>query len=108
MKKELTKTFAIISMAILALLLLAACGPGTPPEAETQPAQADDGSSEINNLLEESETAVDEQPSSQPDALPASVETDANGVPVGFTESGNPYRGSLDAPVVIEEFSDFQ
>lgn len=31
-----------------------------------------------------------------------------NGLPVGFTEDGNAYIGSLDAPVVIQEYSDFQ
>ncbi len=33
---------------------------------------------------------------------------DANGIEVGFTEDGRPYRGDPNAPVVIEEFSDFQ
>lgn len=35
-------------------------------------------------------------------------EFDANGIPVGFTEEGRPFRGDLDAPVVMETFSDFQ
>lgn len=35
-------------------------------------------------------------------------ETDAAGIPVGFTEAGAPYRGRPDAPVVMEAFSDFQ
>lgn len=35
-------------------------------------------------------------------------ETDYLGIPVGFTETGIPYRGSIDAPVILEEFSDFQ
>ena len=30
------------------------------------------------------------------------------GVPVGFTAEGRPYRGNLDAPILIEEFSDYQ
>lgn len=36
------------------------------------------------------------------------AEVDAAGIPVGFTEEGRPYRGRLDAPIVMEEFSDFQ
>ncbi|MEZ4516708.1 MAG: thioredoxin domain-containing protein [Chloroflexota bacterium] len=36
------------------------------------------------------------------------TEVDALGIEVGFTEDGQPYRGSLDAPVVMDEFSDFQ
>ncbi|MFK7802330.1 MAG: DsbA family protein [Anaerolineae bacterium] len=31
-----------------------------------------------------------------------------NNLPVGFTDSGHPYIGNLDAPVVIEEYSDYQ
>ncbi len=31
-----------------------------------------------------------------------------DGIPVGFTPEGRPYIGYLDAPVVIEEFSDYQ
>ena len=31
-----------------------------------------------------------------------------NGIPMGFTESGHAYIGNLSAPVVIEEFSDYQ
>jgi len=36
------------------------------------------------------------------------TETDKNGIPVGFTEDGRPYKGNLRASVVIEEFSDYQ
>ncbi|MCI0394088.1 MAG: DsbA family protein [Chloroflexi bacterium] len=36
------------------------------------------------------------------------TETDSKGVPVGFTTDGHAYRGNPDAPVVIEEYSDFQ
>ncbi len=39
---------------------------------------------------------------------PGGRETDPLGIPVGFTETGIPYRGSIDAPVILEEFSDFQ
>ncbi|MCP4423903.1 MAG: thioredoxin domain-containing protein, partial [Chloroflexi bacterium] len=35
-------------------------------------------------------------------------EYDASGVEVGFTEDGHPYRGNPDAPIVLEEFSDYQ
>lgn len=35
-------------------------------------------------------------------------EVDAKGLTVGFTADGRPYRGDINAPVVIEEFSDYQ
>jgi protein-disulfide isomerase len=31
-----------------------------------------------------------------------------NGLPVGFTEEGYPYRGNPDAPITVHEFSDYQ
>ena len=46
-------------------------------------------------------------PPTAPEAT-AATETDANGIPVGFTTEGRPYRGRLDAPVMMEAFSDFQ
>lgn len=36
------------------------------------------------------------------------TEFDANGIPVGFTEEGRPFRGDLNAPILMETFSDFQ
>ena len=36
------------------------------------------------------------------------VETDADGIEVGFTEDGRPYRGDPNAPVLMEEYSDYQ
>jgi protein-disulfide isomerase len=37
-----------------------------------------------------------------------SIDTDANGVTIGFTADGHPFRGDPDAPVLINEFSDYQ
>ena len=34
--------------------------------------------------------------------------TNAEGIEVGFTESGHPYIGNINAPIVIEEYSDYQ
>lgn len=47
----------------------------------------------------------------QPEASPtaeAAAGTTYEGVPVGFTAEGRPYRGRLDAPVTMEIFSDYQ
>lgn len=33
---------------------------------------------------------------------------DANGIEVGYTEEGRPYRGNPDASIIIHEYSDFQ
>ncbi|NHZ72685.1 MAG: hypothetical protein GWP17_06350 [Aquificales bacterium] len=107
---------------ILAALLLAACSANIPAEtAPTEPANADGIVEETNTVSDISEifgeTAVSSDNSAasdtssasgNTDAIPADGEVDASGVPIGFTENGNPYRGNPNAPVVIEEFSDFQ
>lgn len=41
-------------------------------------------------------------------ALPPSTAVDSQPIPMGFTPEGRPYKGNLDAAVVIEEFSDYQ
>ncbi|MGB3713806.1 MAG: thioredoxin domain-containing protein [Candidatus Promineifilaceae bacterium] len=38
----------------------------------------------------------------------SSVETDISGLTVGFTTDGHPFRGDPAAPVLMQEFSDFQ
>ncbi|HUM70714.1 MAG TPA: thioredoxin domain-containing protein, partial [Chloroflexota bacterium] len=38
----------------------------------------------------------------------ASQTTDANGITIGFTADGRPFKGNPDAPILIEEFSDYQ
>jgi len=43
-----------------------------------------------------------------PTATGGPAEFDANGIPVGFTEEGRPFRGDLNAPILMETFSDFQ
>lgn len=95
------------------LALLAACQPADPPvpigeQAEASvtgratpepgnPAKEQVDSAEVNAELT---TVLDVQP----DTL---AETE-NGIPVGFTTSGNPFKGNPDAPVLIQEFSDYQ
>ncbi len=45
-------------------------------------------------------------PSADPST--ATVTDEYNGIPVGFTSEGYPFRGSPDAPVTMYEYSDFQ
>ncbi len=90
-------------LALIALLLaLAACAPGGEDESTsaipfmglTPPATGPAGSTAVVPVATET--------------LAEATETDANGLPVGFTPEGQPYRGRLDAPVKMEVFSDFQ
>lgn len=119
----------LITLLFSAVLLSAACGPSQQPAGAEQPAQfkasaapaAEEdaatsgaaslllGSPTLSELAPTSEepAAADEAKAAEPERG-AEREFDANGVEVGFTSEGRPYRGSLDAPVVMQEFSDYQ
>lgn len=114
---------SILIGLLLAAFLLAACGANIPADTESTDAESTDSVSQDEAIAEADtesnisdvfgETAVSANNSSSSannnsDALPADTEIDVNGVPIGFTENGNPYRGNPNAPVVMEEFSDFQ
>lgn len=93
----------ISSVGVMALIFTA-CSANIPNNtAATPPAsaasQTSQGAPVINDINDIFGSA---------DASLTDEETSANGVTLGFTENGNPYRGSLDAPIVLEEFSDFQ
>ncbi len=64
-----------------------------PPAEESQQVAVSDKADQGNSLIE-----ID----------PDSIDVDINGVTVGFTSDGHPFRGDPLAPVVIEEYSDFQ
>ncbi|MCB9008918.1 MAG: thioredoxin domain-containing protein [Ardenticatenaceae bacterium] len=106
--------------ATLVLLIAAGCGAAA-PTADTDTVSDDNANDSLlpsdgGFLLqqdagedEESDTAV--TTSNNPPAVSVSnefAEYDADGIEVGFTDDGRPYRGDPNAPVVIEEFSDFQ
>lgn len=109
------KSILTLPLILLAALLFAACGPADP-----QPAQEDtvESESETTTAVTGSDDQEQEETNSETAAPAAtkppvtvetdSTETDATGIEVGFTKEGRPYRGDPDAPVVIEEFSDYQ
>ncbi len=95
-------------IAVFAIILAACSGMLTP----AAPA-ADAGSDQVESTVETAadETAADETATEAGanDSLVLSGDEESyNGIPVGFTEEGYPYRGSLDAPVTIYEYSDYE
>ncbi|MBK8901494.1 MAG: thioredoxin domain-containing protein [Anaerolineaceae bacterium] len=98
-------------LATILILLSAACGAATPRTDAEQPETSQllsprDGA---NLLPGEADTAVSNSVTAPEVTVAAdSAEVDADGIEVGFTEEGRPYRGNPDAPVLIEEFSDYQ
>lgn len=90
-------------------VILAACGPaaGSPALSES----VDQGSTDsavpyIGDSLPAIATAESLVPA--PESTTRLTDFDADGIPVGYTEDGRPYRGNLDAPIKMETFSDFQ
>lgn len=93
----------ILMSAVVILLMLGACSPISPdPEqaATTEPAPEE--------TVDETVDETDAAPSAL-SALPGTATDETyRGLPVGFTEDGRLFRGDLDAPLVMIEFSDFQ
>jgi len=98
-------------ISTLILLFTIGCGAATPPADEGDVSDRDtllppnDGSL-IAQV--EGETAANNTSTPIVTVVAETVEYDADGIEVGFTEAGRPYRGDPDAPVVMEEFSDYQ
>ena len=101
-------------LLVAVLLLTVACGAASPEEesdaADNFPLLTPrEGTSLLNpDLSIETETAVVEITPPVVNLTDEATIVDADGIEVGFTAEGRPYRGNPDAPVVIEEFSDFQ
>jgi hypothetical protein len=70
---------------LIAVLIVAACGPTATPEPTATPTPL--------------------PPTDTPEPTATSEEGE---VPMGFTEEGAPYRGNPDAPVTLVEHSEFQ
>ena len=102
-KSSAMRTFVVTLLGLSALLM--ACGPSA-NSAEVPPQDP----AAIPFVGEPVVTgSTDERPTTAVDMAGESAATvDERGIPVGFTDEGRPYRGHLDAPVLMEEFSDFQ
>jgi protein-disulfide isomerase len=98
-------------------------GDGLPAESSGDEVRDDSGNSEFSpadvvptynddSQVEESQQVSVSDESDQGNSLieidPDTIEVDINGVTVGFTTDGHPFRGDPLAPVLIEEYSDFQ
>lgn len=85
----------------------------TPIEIEPKAVEAADSVSitDSGNVIKEiiPDTSTEPEPMVEVSQDLSSSDSDTyNGIPVGFTDTGHAYMGNLDAPVVIEEYSDYQ
>ena len=94
----------IVIFSLLVLLLIAACSGTQAPEETTSATPGVVNQSEEVLVADEPDEA---QPTAQEAASPGQAQGDYADLPVGFTEEGFPYRGDPEAPVVLEEFSDY-
>ena len=95
----------IVLFGLLVVLVLAACGSSTTTEEAEEPTPG------VVNQQEEvltSDEEEDESPAAEPAVVSGQGEQGAyEDLPAGFTDEGFPYRGETDAPVVLEEFSNY-
>jgi protein-disulfide isomerase len=92
--RSLIVTLAQLFVLVLVLLSVAGCVPVGTDAA--QPADAE---------AQATTEAVTEAPSAELVAVPTETH---NGIPVGFTSEGLPFRGDPNAPVTIFEYSDYE
>lgn len=95
MNKHTIRLIALLLMLLTALLVACNAPAGSPSAGQA-----------INRLATPDAVQSPASGGSETNSAPADVA--AAGIPVGFTEEGRPYRGNTDAPIVMEEFSDFQ
>ena len=106
-------------LIIFFIIFLIACGPaetGVVPElsgnmaanaAQEEEDQDNNTSGDVSAGSEQGVMADDAGPA-QFTVDPTTVMLDKNGIEVGFTSTGQAYKGNPRAPVLMEEFSDFQ
>lgn len=95
-----------IALASLAALFLAGCQPSVEIPKPAEIAALPGNGPGVD--LPETPNATANLPSSLIQVAAGTSAYDENGVEVGFTVEGRPYRGNPNAPVLMEEFSDYQ
>jgi protein-disulfide isomerase len=118
--KRFTSLYLQVIGTLFIVVLLGACTlPITPPTASTEN-NSEQSSTPTKVPNEEAATtapsASEAISPTQDTATTAAGAASANngatetykGIPVGFTDEGFPYRGSLDAPITMYEYSDYQ
>jgi len=89
---------ALLVAGLIMLFALAACGP----------IQAPDSAVEVEPVLTEA-APTEETAETEAAAAPLPIPTETyNGIPVGFTPEGFPFRGDPNAPVTMFEYSDYE
>ncbi|MFW6042445.1 MAG: thioredoxin domain-containing protein [Chloroflexota bacterium] len=118
MSNRHSRLLPVSVLILITIMLTAGCGPAaqqeSAPTSEALPTdagapsaaeEAEENESSGSPEADEVQSASDRPPI---DVEPGSEEVDENGITVGFTSDGYAFRGDPAAPVVLEEFSDYQ
>ncbi|MCE7983590.1 MAG: hypothetical protein DYG89_20650 [Caldilinea sp. CFX5] len=99
---------SLTGAALLLLLTLSACTfPLTPSATTVTESTPEPATEPAPTVAESASTAITATQETKTANVPAPTD-EYDGIPVGFTAEGYPYRGSPDAPITIYEYSDFQ
>jgi protein-disulfide isomerase len=114
----------LLFISLLIIILASACQSepsqqdpsGTSTEAidgneisDDESAPREDATSDILNDGDSENIEASSTPEDRPTLVEDTMsDTMYEGIEVGFTEDGHPYRGRPDAPVVMQEYSDYQ
>lgn len=109
-------TLVSIGILIFVLFIANACtvpqiAPADNAEQETVMDETQESETDVQMVSDETNETADEVAEENDKAGTSStleVTGTYNGIPVGFTEDGYPFRGSPDAPITIYEYSDYQ
>ncbi len=105
---------ALVLLAFVAAVAITACGASGTIQPQTVD-RSDSSAGEENTETEPAASNPTTAPSEEEDQSNTSISINEaesvigpDGIEVGFTTEGRPYKGNPNAPVVIEEFSDYQ
>jgi protein-disulfide isomerase len=104
MKYKLFLPLSLLTLALIAITLVGCGASGTIESPAVDPGQVITGAEDAGSL-------ADVQDENAPAVVPTNGEQaiiGPDGIEVGFTAEGRPYKGNPNASVVIEEFSDYQ
>ena len=134
MKHAVKSRLRVAIMLVVAIVFLTSCagngiGAGEASPVATQSPASSDQQAEPTSQPAPTSKALEDEPTpqqptklateSQPEVVPTETEAAESrpsaqetrdtyeGTPVGFTEGGYPYRGNLNAPITMIEYSDY-
>ena len=102
------KIWLLMPFILVLALFITACDPSSTGPVLVSDTEVDQATESIITEVEEAAPNLEDAFETVANITNNETAYDANGIEVGFTEDGHPYRGNRNAPVILEEFSDYQ